>query len=123
MRSWFGGVFLGIVFALSCGTAGAAGPVRSAVEPFPRVTFQAGEYCSFPVREEVVVTKQTAKDFFDNDGNITREIVTGRYVIRYTNLATGKRITLNASGPGTFSSLPDGAVRFLAPGITVDVPH
>jgi len=106
---------------LSCGTASAAGPVRFPAGPVGPFDYAAGQFCAFPVHEQTVANNETVKLFFDADFNLARVMVNGRLVVRYTNRASGRHVTLNASGPATTYLNPDGSGRTVARGITTDV--
>ena len=69
---------------------------------------------------EVGVTFPTFTEFLKvlktSDGSMTF-LVTGSVIVTYTNLATGKNITENESGPGTVTELSDGSITFRGAGI------
>lgn len=65
-------------------------------------------YCAFPVRGEFLVVRSYATETDLADGTVVLTI-RGSAFVKATNLHTGKSITLNASGPGTFRFSPDGA--------------
>lgn len=48
---------------------------------------------TFPVAKEYITT------FYDQDGNVTKLIITGNLIVTFTNTATGKSLTVNISGP------------------------
>jgi hypothetical protein len=48
---------------------------------------------TFPVQQEYITT------YFDREGNVTKQIVTGRLVVTFTNTATDESLTTNISGP------------------------
>jgi hypothetical protein len=64
--------------------------------------------CAFPVLGEVLVDQTAARG-----QNPFRLIVTGRLVVRVTNLSTGKSLVLNASGPTFITSNPDGTSTYV----------
>ena len=65
-------------------------------------------FCDFDVLVEPLASKTYNTTFFDRDGNPTRDLGTGRLVVRMTNVDTGRSIELNISGPGTFVDGPAG---------------
>jgi hypothetical protein len=93
-----------LVLALA-GPAAAAKPERVAV---PQETFVISGFCDFDVLVEPLASKTYNTTFFDRDGNPTRDLGTGRLVVRMTNVDTGRSIELNISGPGTFVDGPAG---------------
>jgi hypothetical protein len=64
-------------------------------------------FCGFPVHEEFPVNKEYATVSTGADGSTIFKI-TGSLFISLTNTETGKTITVNASGPGTFTFSADG---------------
>ena len=65
-------------------------------DPLPPVhdLIPAGKVCSFPVAVDSVVQNETATLFMNG-----RLLITGASIERITNVATGKSIVVNASGP------------------------
>lgn len=82
----------------------------------PPLEFAAGELCPFAVRIEAVENKEIATTFTDKDGNPTRQLITGRLVMRITNLATGASIVRNVSGPGMLTFHADGTLTVVLRG-------
>jgi hypothetical protein len=93
-----------LVLALA-GPAAAAKPERVAV---PAEDFVISGFCHFDVLVETLHSKTFNTTFFDRDGNVTRDLGTGRLVVRMTNVDTGRSIELNISGPGRFVDGPAG---------------
>ena len=62
--------------------------------------------CSFDVFEELLGNKEKIATFYDQNGEIAFQVLTGVNKWRFTNVDTGKSIVLNASGPGRFSVQP-----------------
>src|SRR5262245_17309553 len=58
--------------------------------------------CGFEVDMSFPIQNEYATTFFDNDGNPTMLIITGRLVATFTNPANGVSLTANISGPGRF---------------------
>jgi hypothetical protein len=57
-------------------------------------------FCGFEVQVAPVVNKEYSKVLRASDGPVT-VLAAGSLKISYTNLQTGKTITVNRSGPGT----------------------
>jgi hypothetical protein len=89
----------------------AAKPERVPFGAPPPQDFAAGDMCAdFPVRIETLVNKEYGLVFPEAADGSQRTIVTGRLVIRVTNLETDEALTLNASGPGVFTVAADGTL-------------
>jgi len=78
------------------------------------------QVCGFPIHVGVVVDKE----YFTHqvtlpDGTLIQQ-VNGRLVLSYTNTDTGKTIVENLSGPGTFTSYPDGSFLTDATGLNAN---
>lgn len=99
------GIVVTIVF-LGANEAVAKAPIREPDTPLD-ATFAAGEVCSFPVHLESIEDQGTITTF--PDGHI---LVTGRFVVRVTDLLTGKSIDVNASGPFELRFQADGTTSF-----------
>jgi hypothetical protein len=108
--------------------ASADEPLR---EPLPAEDFVLSGSCDFDVFVDVVENKEFITTYFDDDGNPTRQIVTGRFVVELTNLETGESIVYEISGPVFFSFSEDGSVDivlggrsllFFFPGEVEDLP-
>jgi hypothetical protein len=93
--------------------ASADEPLR---EPFPAEDFTVSGSCDFDVRFHTVENKAFIKSYFDDDGNLTRQIVNGRFVVELTNLETLESIVYNISGPGFLTFFEDGSVDFILGG-------
>jgi hypothetical protein len=102
---------VGIIVTLSAAPASAVKPFRSQPGPNPDLTVEG--VCDFPVLLHDVVNQVAVTDFFDQDGNITKEIGTGRLVEQISSLdGQGnpvKSITRNISGPGVTTFDETGA--------------
>jgi hypothetical protein len=72
-------------------------------------------FCGFAV-EVVPTTNEFIKLLKTPDGSVI-ELLTGSAFASLTNLATGKTITENVSGPGTVTFFPDGSVTTAAKGL------
>jgi hypothetical protein len=65
-------------------------------------------YCAFPVHVDFPVNKEYGTITTAPDGS-TIVVLTGALFITFTNETTGKAVTVNASGPGTDITSPDGS--------------
>jgi hypothetical protein len=65
-------------------------------------------YCAFPVHVDFPMNKEYGTITTAPDGS-TIVVVTGALFITFTNETTGKAVTVNASGPGTDITSPDGS--------------
>jgi hypothetical protein len=72
-------------------------------------------FCGFPIQVAPVANKEYTKVLKTPDGSMTF-LTTGALKISYTNLATGKTITVNRSGPGTTTVFADGSEFSVAKG-------
>ena|SRR5438067_748501 len=80
-----------------------------------RIPLGAGEfdivgYCPFTVHARDVVQREVETDTLDANGNLVRIDIHGDLVDELTNVVTGKRVTLNNSGPVTITFGADGSV-------------
>jgi hypothetical protein len=72
--------------------------------------------CGFTTLGEVTISKEVQTDFYDNDGNLVKSIITGRFVVTFTNLSdpdNGKSIVENISSSGHFDYVKN---TFFIPG-------
>jgi hypothetical protein len=101
---------VGIVLSFAA-PASALRPDR--FQPGPAPDLVIDDVCDFPVLFHDVVNQLVITDFFDRQGNITRETGQGRIVEEISRLdAQGQpvaTITRNISGPGTTTFDEDGA--------------
>jgi hypothetical protein len=75
-------------------------------EPF---TLPAGMAWRCTLALEPVVDRQVAKEFpADANGDIV-QLISGTLVVRFTNLETGRSITINSSGPARIVLHPNGS--------------
>jgi hypothetical protein len=63
----------------------------------PSITM-ADHGCGFLVVADVTVDNEYETDIYDNAGNPSKSLVTGRVVVTYENPANGKTIVENVSG-------------------------
>jgi hypothetical protein len=77
-------------------------------------------FCGFPVYVANPTDMVYAKILKTADGSAIA-LVNGAFTFSFTNLATGKTIPENSSGPATTTFLPDGSVTFTLRGIGVSI--
>jgi hypothetical protein len=65
-------------------------------------------FCGFQIQVAPVTNKEYTKVLKTSDGSMTF-LTTGTLTISYTNLQTGKTITVNRSGPGKTTVFADGS--------------
>jgi hypothetical protein len=83
-------------------------PTRTFLPAVP-FTSDPGQLCSFSVHFDVLEQKEYITVFTDSSGNPVRALLSGRLVVKMTNLTNGHTLTVNASGPGVITFLPDGS--------------
>ena len=66
--------------------------------------------CSFDVLQEVTTNKEFIKTFADG-----RQLITGAFRVRVTNLDTDASLDLNIPGPGRVTENSDGSVTLAIP--------
>jgi hypothetical protein len=89
-----------LMLVASAAPAAAAKPIREFLPAPEFIEFAAGELCDFPVRIDVLINQEYGTTFFDESGQPTHTIVTGRLVLGLVNLDTSKSAVVNAGGPG-----------------------
>jgi hypothetical protein len=102
-----------VAAALILAAAAPASADKPLREPFPSEDFTISGSCDFDVGVHTVENKEFIKSYFDDDGNLTRQIVNGRLVLELTNLETLESIVYNASGPGFLTFFEDGSLDFV----------
>ena len=83
--------------------------------PAPPFTLPAGEVCPFAVHGEYPINEQRGYTYTEADGTVD-ELVVGRLVGVFTNVATGKTVRRDLSGNGFFRTSPDGTLLLAADG-------
>lgn len=106
-------VIMGLLLFGQVGTAAAVKPIR---EPLSPQAFVIEGICSFDVLLEDLVNKEVVTTFFDKEGNVRMELITGALKIRLTNLSTGESLDLNIPGPGRIVPHPDNSSTLIATG-------
>jgi hypothetical protein len=92
-----------LIALISQPLAVASGPVREP-NPLPsHIHLPAGVVCPFGVRVAFPVNEEVVASFFDDGGNLQQQIITGRLVVRLTNLKTDATLVENISGPSTYT--------------------
>jgi hypothetical protein len=102
-----------VAVALILAAAAPASADKPLREPFPAEDFVLSGSCDFDVRFHTVENKEFITSYFDDDGNLTRQIVNGRFVVELTNLETMESIVYNVSGPGFLTFFEDGSLDFV----------
>ena len=108
-----GVVLVGVVVACLVGSAAALATDSYHRVPVGNTPFDVGpQVCGFPIHVGIV----SDNEYFTHqttlaDGTLIQQ-VNGRLVVSLTNTDSGKTIVKNESGPGTFTSYPDGSFLF-----------
>src|SRR5262245_7576520 len=102
---------------MSVSPAFADPPVREPVPLDPFVFDPAP--CDFPVYLEPLSNKEKIATYYDREGNIRVQIITGSFKVRLTNQDTGNSLDLNISGPFKYKYHPDGSVDIINYGPTL----
>ena len=108
------GVLLGMVGVLMTASPALARGPNWQVFPAPPFTLPA-TFCGFGVGATAVADKEFVTILQASDVSTTF-LVTGLLTGSFTNLETGKTITLNGSGPAKITVHPDGSVTELRKG-------
>ena len=108
-----------VSIALGMTPAGASAPERVTFTIPEFLDFAAGEQCSFPIQLHFIDNEGTATLFYNDAGDLVREIDTGHLSVVVTNEKTGESVFYNISGPQVITYLPDGGqtIRFRGPGL------
>jgi hypothetical protein len=75
------------------------------------------DFCGFEIRQTSPADKEYAKVLKSSDGSMIT-LVTGTLKTSFTNLSTGKTITINESGPSKTTVFPDGSITVFSHGHT-----
>jgi hypothetical protein len=112
--------FVAGALALGQVPAAAAAPIR---EPLVLDPIEIAGVCGFPVLAEALINQEFITTFTDAEGNITKQLITGRLVTRLTNLDTGQSVVVNTSGPGMITFEGDTVILHAhGPGFTFFFP-
>ena len=102
-------VLLSVVLALLFTSAASADkPIK---EPLPAEDLTLEDVCSFDVLVEITVNKEFIKTFSNG-----RQLITGAFRARVTNLDSEASLDLNIPGPGAFVENPDGSATLISHG-------
>jgi hypothetical protein len=93
--------------------AAASPPTR---EPLPAGPLILTDVCSFDVQVTVPVNGEYLTTFYDRNGDVTMQLITGALRVTLTNLSTSYETTVNIPGPGRIMFNPDGSGRFSGTG-------
>lgn len=106
-----------LVFGASQVLAGG-GPSRDFTGLQPGDTFPLPDgVCAFPVEVTIVVNKEYTLTFKPDAAGTIRQLVSGRFVIAFTNLSNDHSVIRDVSGPGEYLYFIDGSVDFTGNGI------
>jgi hypothetical protein len=120
---------LGVVVALGglLGILGGVVTASPALARGPQWTFLDAQpftldpsFCGFPVGVAFPTDEEYAKLLKTTDGSAI-VLVNGALTTSFTNLATGKTITENNSGPDQTTIFPDGSITFTISGNAVTI--
>jgi hypothetical protein len=103
-RGLIAAFFVTLLVLCFAATGSAMGPTREPV--FVGAETISG-VCSFPVRLTPLVNREIVKVFPSG-----RALVTGRLLVRLTNMRTRASLVVNASGPATFVPRGDSFVVY-----------
>ncbi len=117
----FAVVFLALLALVPNSAALADKPVR---ESLPFETDYVEGACSFDVKVESLFNKAKATTFFDKQGNVRFQLLTGALKLRLTNLSTGEFVDENNQSLVRIVPQSDGTtiVRISGPFVGVGVP-
>ncbi|HEX6262437.1 MAG TPA: hypothetical protein VF097_06275 [Actinomycetota bacterium] len=91
-------LFLGILVASA--PASAEKPVR---EFLPAEDEVISDVCDFDLGVVVLENNELLTTFFDQEGNVTKQLVTGSLVVELRNEETGVSLVANIPGPGVIT--------------------
>lgn len=91
----------------------AAGPDVFSVPVDETSSFEA---CDFPVENHTTGAIRI-HDFFDEQGNLVREVANYNLKITYTNSLTGESVTSRSAGPDILQVNPDNSANLLSIGL------
>jgi hypothetical protein len=106
-------ILLTALFAFAATPAAAVPPERSKLQP---AEFTIEAVCDFDVESSDVRVHGNEIVFFDREGNLTKAIIAGNFVVRLTNAETGSSLTLNISGQFFLTPNPDGSQTLVGHG-------
>lgn len=114
MRRLFAAI-IGVFGLFVTATPATANDVVRVPNLAPPATYSG--VCSFDFSSSAVINDEKVTSFYDNKGTLVKQITSGRLVVVWTNLSTGKAISTNLSGPVSISFNPDATatVHVLGP--------
>jgi hypothetical protein len=100
-------------------SAQATPPTR---EPLGGDDFVLTDHCTFDIAVEFVQNNEILTTYYDANGDVVRQSVTGALKVRLTNLEDPEHSLLfNISGPSQFRLLPDGTGELIATGASIQL--
>ena len=86
-------------------------------EPLPVEDFVLPDHCTFDIGVEFVQNNEVLTTYYDKDGEVVRQGITGALKVRLTNQeAPEHSVLFNISGPGRYRFLPDGSTELRGSG-------
>ena len=113
-RSLIIGVAAAAALSLMPASAQATPPTR---EPLGAEDFVLTDHCTFDIRVEFVQNNEILTTYYDSDGDVVRQSVTGVLKVQLTNESDPEHSVLfNISGPGRYRVLADGSTELRGTG-------
>jgi hypothetical protein len=98
--------------------AHATPPTR---EPLPVDDFVLTDHCTFDIMVEFVQNNEVLTTYYDKDGEIVRQLVTGALKVQLTNEEVPENSLLfNISGPGEYTPQQDGSTLLVGKGTWIN---
>jgi hypothetical protein len=114
MRRSVIGVAAAAALSLMPAPAQATPPTR---EPLGGDPFVLTDHCTFDIGVEFVQNKEILTTYYDANGDVVRQSVTGVLKVQLTNESDPEHSVLfNISGPGRYRVLPDGSTELRGTG-------
>ena len=107
---------LASIIALALGHSPGVRAAGPAVFTVPVDETSSMEACDFPVENHTTGAIRI-HDFFDEQGNLVREIANYNLKITYTNSLTGESVTSRSAGPDILQVNPDNSANLLSIGL------
>jgi hypothetical protein len=103
-------------------TPAAAHGIPPTREPLPAEDFVLTDHCTFDIFVDFVQNNEVLTTYYDADGNVVRQSVTGALKVQLTNQeAPEHSVLFNISGPGQYRFLPDGSTELRGSGTWLHV--
>jgi hypothetical protein len=107
-------VVIGVFALVAMATPATAAEVTRT--PLPSSgTVSLPHLCGFDVRLDLV-NKETQTSFFDNNGNLVKQVISGSSFGTFTNLSSGNTINVDLSGPAQITFNPERSITISADG-------